>query len=517
MRGVRVAVWGLGRQGGGVGVTRWLAGQGARVAVVDRASPATLSESLAAIADLPVELCLGREDEAVLLSQELVIINPAIDPKHNPFLFKLLESGRPWTTEINLFLDRCPARVVGVTGSFGKSTTSAMIHAILEAHFAAKGSNEELLSYGRGSAGSERGSRAWLGGNIGTSLLPALNKIQEDDIVVLELSSAQLELLHPATRRPDLAVLTNLHPHHLDRHGTLDQYARAKLAILGVDFLSQPTLGERFAPSSPCSTRCAAGAAPARNAAGANAAEFFGGEWRGIAAQAVLVLGEVVPTAQLPFLNATTRLGHRLRTLQPIERLASDFKFETRLPFEIKLPGEHNRKNAALAIAVAKELGILDGVIKAGLSSFPGLSHRLEFVAEIGGTHYWNDSKATSPGGLPLAIRALGHAEVVIVGGSPIDEPFGEAAKAMEKSARVVICMAATGSAWAGELSRLALPPKVIIVVERVEEAVAYAREIARKGENVLFCPCSPSFDQFSNFQERGAAFKTAVRRLANG
>ncbi len=217
LTGVRTLVVGLGRFGGGVCVTKWLVRQGAIMTVTDQANADSLGESLEAIADLPVTLCLGGHDDYDLSQTDLVIVNPAVHKSRSGLFREILHRKIPWTTEINLFCERCPAPVVGVTGSYGKSTTSAMLAHVLEACL-------------RGPAAQFSGVH--LGGNIGRSLLEDLPEIQPTDWVVLELSNAQLEDINRIEWTPAVAVITNLFPHHLDRYENFEGYIQAKLNLV---------------------------------------------------------------------------------------------------------------------------------------------------------------------------------------------------------------------------------------------------------------------------------------------
>ncbi len=208
----RVIVMGLGRFGGGVGVTRWLATRGADVLVTDTAAADRLTESVVSLADLQVRYQLGRHDEVNLNDTDLLVVSPAVDKRRSAFFQAAVRRGIPWTTEINLFVSRCPARIVGVTGTAGKSTTAAMIHAILR------------------SAANE--SRCFLGGNIGKSLLPELNDMSERDNIVLELSSFQLEDACNVEPFVHIGVFLNCKPNHLDRHPTFEQYLDCKLNLI---------------------------------------------------------------------------------------------------------------------------------------------------------------------------------------------------------------------------------------------------------------------------------------------
>jgi len=203
-----VTVIGLGRFGGGIAVTRWLVEQGAKVLVTDRDPAEKLSDSIKALEGLPVQWRLGGHRDEDFTDTDLVVASPAV-PLDNSFLAAARQAGVPITTEIKLFIERCPASILGVTGTKGKSTTTAMLGAILSSRF-----------------------RTWVGGNIGRSLLFDLPDIGKKDPVVLELSSYMLEHLRPMAWSPHVAVVTMLAPDHLEWHGSFEAYARAKRTIM---------------------------------------------------------------------------------------------------------------------------------------------------------------------------------------------------------------------------------------------------------------------------------------------
>ncbi len=219
--GKKVVVMGLGRFGGGVGVSRWLAGQDARVTVTDQSPAATLQSAMAQLADLPIEYQLGSHDPAILEKCDLLVVNPAVDKTRSEFFQRALRLKITLTTEMNLFVQRCPAKIIGITGTVGKSTTTAMIHHLLSA---------VLQNRHEPPGGGRR--RCWMGGNIGRSLLGDLRKIKAEDLVVLELSSFMLEDTPWVQFSPHVAVVTNLRANHLDRYGSLPSYAAAKQNIL---------------------------------------------------------------------------------------------------------------------------------------------------------------------------------------------------------------------------------------------------------------------------------------------
>jgi UDP-N-acetylmuramoylalanine--D-glutamate ligase len=217
LAGLHVVVMGLGRFGGGIGVTRYLVAQGARVTVTDQTDERALAESIARLSGLPVELRLGGHTESDLDGAELLVVSPAVDKRTSAFFQAACRRGLPWTSEMNLFLERCPARLIGITGSAGKSTTCAMLGAILN----------RAAEAGAGGLG-----RVWIGGNIGVSLLDELCRMTPADTVLLELSSFQLEDAAGLGRSPEVAAITNVAPNHLDRHGTFENYLSAKLNII---------------------------------------------------------------------------------------------------------------------------------------------------------------------------------------------------------------------------------------------------------------------------------------------
>lgn len=210
VRNKRVTVAGLGRFGGGIAVAKWLVEQGAKVLITDQASEADLKDSVARLGNLPVELKLGTQQAGDFMppAADLVVASPAIPP-NNPFLMAAAQSGVPVTTEIRLFVERCPATILGVTGTKGKSTTSTMLGHILRSKF-----------------------KSWVGGNIGGSLLSELGNIESTDIVVLELSSYMLYHLGFMRWSPHVALLTMLASDHLEWHGSAAAYLDAKRNIV---------------------------------------------------------------------------------------------------------------------------------------------------------------------------------------------------------------------------------------------------------------------------------------------
>ncbi len=481
-RGRRATIMGLGHFGGGVAAARWLARQGAIVTVTDLADENTLADSLALLADVPVvAVHLGGHREEDFRDADLVVVNPAVRPD-NPWLDTARRAGATLRTEIELFMENCPARIVGVTGSNGKSTTAAMIASILrcrggQSHF--RGDDAGLtgdvsLAAKIGTVPSASVHRTFLGGNIGGSLLEQLPQIGRDDWVVLELSSFQLRHFRcPHTPcagsahgvcRLHIAVVTGCTPNHLDWHRSFADYAAAKQRIL-------------------------AGQTP-DDFAVLNARDVEVATWR------PLVRGHLVPLPSPPAPLACTGKGS-----SPLPPLA--------------VPGEHNRINAACAAAAAMAAGCGNGEVRQGLRQFVGLPQRLESIADITGRRFYNDSASTTPESTVAALRSLDVHVWLLAGGAAKGCDFGPLTAEIVRRAR--------GAAFFGAvreelLERVASIDRRFpcIAVETLDEALRWCWMRCRSGEAIVLSPGCAGTDQFRNYRHRGEHFVELVGRLHN-
>lgn len=437
---------GLGRFGGGLGAARWLAAQGADVLVTDTATETDLAgplEQLRGLIDAgAVTLRLAAHNVADFTDTDLVVANPAVPtPWENRFLRAAEAAGVQITTEIRLLVERLPNRdrTIGVTGTAGKSTTTAMI-----AHILRKSLPER-----------EPEARVWLGGNIGGSLLAHLEEMTERDWVVLELSSAMLHWLGGEDGwSPAIGVVTNLAPNHLDWHGTVEHYANAKRAILA-----------HRAPEAravlPGSLR----------------------EW-GRAADLVLADG-------------------------------------AQRPLDLAVPGAHNRRNARCALAAASiALGVDADPV--ALADFPGLPHRLQLVAgDRDSVRFVNDSKCTTPEATILAVEAFeedaqraGRPIVRLIAGGYDKKIDLSSLKKIAPRLAGAYTIGATGPVIAKHLAASGSTPRHCATLD---EAVQQAARDASPGEVILLSPACASWDQFTNFEERGDRFAALARRHAAG
>jgi len=481
LAGRRVLVMGLGRFGGGTGVTRWLVGQGAEVTVTDLADEASLAESLKQLSGLPVKYRLGSHDEADLDTADLLVVNPAVDKKRSVFFQSAVARGIPWTSENNLFFERCAGQIVGVTGSIGKSTTTAMIGEVLQAAFAAR----------------PNPPRVWVGGNIGRSLLDELPNIRRQDVVILELSSFQLEDLAQIRMGPNHAVITNLRPNHLDRYDdNAEAYYDAKMNI--VRFLrphgsivfnaDDAELSQRLSRVRP--DEVDSGYKRPVSLAGRNA-------WVHVEDDAIVMLDERRGAA------TGGRGIDRLGRFEPVIRIG-----------EMGAPGRHNVYNAMLAVNVGMLFDATRESMAAALRAFRGLPHRLEYVGEVDGVRYYNDSKSTTPDSAITALEAFEAPIVAIVGGYDKKSPFGELGRSLAERASGVVCLGATRTVIADEIrrNRQRRTRPVVRIADGFEQAVAAARSLAEPGSVVLLSPACASWDMFANYEERGDLFKQIIR-----
>jgi len=480
----RVLVVGLGRFQGGVAVSRWLAEQGARLTITDQAAADTLQSSLASLEDLDINMQLGSHDPNILANIDLAIINPAVNKHRSTFFTEIIKRDIAWTTEINLFCQRCPATVIGVTGTFGKSTTSAML-----AH---------VLSHQR-VAPHTPFTNIHLGGNIGRSLLPQLTEMRPSDLVVLELSSAQLEDLPAIPWQPDVAIIMNLSPQHLDRHQTFEKYALAKRNILG-----------------------------------------DGNIKKGI------VIGPLDEEAEALFMQKLSASNnHIIHPTMPAEAI------------KLRIPGYHNQANASTVLAACQLLGIKDTPARQALATFQGLPHRLEHVGTIDGADYYNDSKSTALKATISAVQSLNGPIIAIVGGQRKSQPLDEWAAIMANRCRAIICIGESGGDFAqairkqcallneprakynpdtsgaradtpqDQTAQSSNPRKMnspinveqqplncaVQEFDAMDEALSYARKVAGPGDAVLFSPGAASFDKFNNYEHRGDVFVESFRK----
>jgi len=449
-KGMRATVMGLGTFGGGLGSARFLAEHGARVTVTDTKSPEQLAASVTRLSDLDIRFVLGGHAMEDFTSADIVVASPAV-PRTSKFIDAARNTGARLTTEIELFVDRCPSIICGITGSNGKSTTVSMLGSILESD----------------------GRKSWVGGNIGGSLLAALPEMGVDDIVVLELSSFQLEWLRDTCWSPHIAAVLNILPNHLDRHGTIGDYTEAKAAILDNQSTDDRVVLVRDDPGS-------------RSLCSRSRGKIL---W--VSAEHDIP-GIVVENGMI--------LERRYRTVTPIIRVK-----------DLNIIGNHMITNALVATACAVTLECSLLTIKKGLRRFSGLPHRLEFVGEVAGVRFVNDSKATTPDAAAAAAEAFDGKVIPILGGYDKEVTFTGMAARMAKRIQWAALIGQTAPMITGELNAVGVKTSVFATLEEAFDACV-AR--ASWGSTVLLSPGCASYDMFRDYEERGELFKACVRRL---
>lgn len=454
---------GLGLFGGGVGISRWLHKAGAKITVTDLRKPAELKESLLALSDLKgITYHLGEHWDADFTKTDLIAVNPAVPPD-SPYLMLAKKNHIPLETENNLFFQLCPAPIIGITGSNGKTTTSYLIAEML------KGAGRNI----------------WLGGNIGKkSLLEKVHHIKKDDIVILELSSFQLEDLNRIKKSPYISVITNIAINHLDRHKTMNNYIKAKKSIIRHQGESDYVI--------------------------LNLDDNEVRQWSKESRGKTLYF-----SGRKHYYNGAFIHNNKIHiSSNGNKRIICAIS-------DIRLPGDFNRENITAALAVAGIFNIPIAHLAKVIRTFPGVEHRLEFVAEVNGVKYYNDSIATNPVSTIGAINAVSGNIHLILGGYDKLLPFDGLTKAIINNYQRIKSIILLG-VTADKIERALLKygpghlqkDMVILRARSLTETVLLARRIAKSGDTVLLSPACASFDMFRNFAERGRMFKEIVKSL---
>jgi len=475
LRGKRVTVLGLGREG--TALTRFLVQQGARVTATDLKSAEALP-GLTELADLPVHYCLGGHPLEVL-DCDVLFISPGV-PLDAPMVVEARRRGLLLSSESRLFCRLCPADIVGITGSSGKTTTATLVARMLEA---ALSKLEET-----------RRKRVHLGGNIGQPLIGKLPQMQPHDLVVMELSSFQLDFFGPLLDAephrdlvsplfpaggwsPPVAAVLNVTPNHLDRHPTMQAYIAAKLKILSHQRSQDHALLGWDDPI----------------------ARSF--EHHCLGQVAFFSVRERVPRGA--YLKGDSLL------LRDDEREAVICTIN-----EVCLRGLHNVANVLAACAIASQLGVPAQDMAQVIRSFTGLEHRLEPLRRWRGVWYYNDSIATSPERAVAALNSFAEPIVLLAGGRDKHLPWDDWANLVSRKVVHVILFGEAAALIERALNQLGRQAPPIHRAESLAEAVEVAQAVAEPGQVVLFSPGGTSFDAFRDYVERGEAFKHLVQAL---
>jgi UDP-N-acetylmuramoylalanine--D-glutamate ligase len=442
----RVLVVGLARTG--TVASLFAAGYGATVTGTDEKPESQLEETATKLRAAGVKLMFGGHTPEIFLEQDLVVVSPGV-PASLPALALARKAGIPIWSEVELAWRFLRGKLVAITGSNGKTTTTTLVAHML------KGAGIPTLA----------------GGNIGVPLLSLVESSTDSSVAVAELSSFQLETIE--TLRPEVGVLLNLTPDHLDRHQSFEHYASAKMrlfenqldrdaAVLNAD---DPEVTKRM-PSEPHI--------------------YWFSRQKRVAQGTFLRDGQIIFRAE----GSEVAVGSR---------------------DEVPLRGEHNLENVLAACAAAYLAGATAPAIAEGIRTFRGVEHRLEFVAEIAGVQFYNDSKATNVDSAIKAVEALPGRLIVILGGTDKGSPYTPLRGLLHERAALAILMGAATEKIAADLGD-AVP---LYRAGTLDRAVQLAAEHAQPGDIVLLAPACSSFDQFENYERRGWAFKRFVEKLA--
>ncbi|MFQ5941991.1 MAG: UDP-N-acetylmuramoyl-L-alanine--D-glutamate ligase [Anaerolineales bacterium] len=450
--GVRVVVLGLARQG--KALTRYLAEHGAEVVASDlkREDELPLDE----LSDLEVHFELGDHPQELLDEADLLCLSGGI-PADLPLAQQARLQGIRVANDSQLFLENSPAPVMGITGSAGKTTTT------------------ELLGRMARASAENTGRTAWVGGNIGRPLIADLDEIEQDDLIVMELSSFQLELM---TASPQIAAVLNLTPNHLDRHRTMEAYSAAKANILNFQLETDTAVLGRG----------------------------DSGSW-GLRNYAQ---GRVLGFDVRPFEGEGTYIEGGQVRLQMDGEESKLFSVGA-----VELRGPHNLLNVLAACAIGGAAGIEQQAMLAGVEGFTGVEHRLEFVRNVAGADWYNDSIATSPERSVAAIRSFGEPLILLAGGRDKDLDWSELITLITQRIDHLVLFGESAP-MIQELMHKAPGerPYSLDMADGLEQAVHAAAEAAEEGDVVLLAPGGTSFDEFVDFAVRGERFKDLVNSL---
>jgi len=445
LKGKKVLVVGLGKSG--LAAALFLRRRGAQVTVSDIRSAEALANDIPSLLEEGINVEAGGHGLLTFRRQDLIVVSPGV-PLDTPELAQVRSFGLPVIGELELAARFLKGKTLAITGSNGKTTTTSLVGEILKA----------------------AGLPTLVGGNIGVPVVALIEESTDETWSVLEVSSFQLETTEQF--RPAIAVILNITPDHLDRHGTFENYALAKERIFAVqnkeDFLVLNADNARAA-----------------SAASRSSARVY---WFSLE----------IPVSQ----------GAWVDEGQIMYRASKDAHAETIMPLAgIPLKGEHNVENVLAAVCASRLAGASPGIIRHAVESFRAVEHRLEYVDTINGVEFYNDSKATNVDATAKAIAAFPGGIHLILGGKDKNSDYTQLADLLRSRVRAVYTIGAAAAKIESQLRGVV----AIHSCETLERAVTTAAAAAHPGEVVLLAPACSSFDQFESYEHRGRIFKELV------
>lgn len=425
------------------------------ITVFDKRTDEELIETINLFKDMDISYSLGQDYLKNLKGFEYIFRSPGIRFDIHE-LIEEKNNGAIVTSEMETFMEICPAKIIAVTGSDGKTTTTTIIHDILKKH----------------------GYRCWLGGNLGIPLLDKIDEIKEDDMVILELSSFQLQTIK---KSPSISVITNISPNHLDIHKSYDEYVDSKKNI----FIHQNTGGKVVLNYDNDMTN--------------NLSKEIKTNFVFFSRLNKLKTGFFVDNGKIVYSEGS---------------LVSEILNVN----DIRIPGKHNVENYLAAIAAIYPFVNTES-IKYVAKTFNGVEHRIELVRELNGIKFFNSSIDSSPNRTIAALTTFQNRVILLAGGKDKNIPYEQLGHYLVECVKSLILIGPTGpiieKALINELNRLNRENTIpVYYCDTYAEMVKKAYNIAKPGDIVLLSPASTSFDMFANFEERGKLFKKLVNEL---
>jgi len=483
-KGKRVLVLGAARQG--IALARWLARHGASVTISDQKTADELAEARGALKDMPIRWALGGHPLQLLDDTDVLCLSGGV-PVTIPIVQEALRRGVQLSNDTQIFMELAPCRTVGITGSAGKTTTTALVGDMAKAAF-------RIGDKAGSAAPATSAPTAYVGGNIGDPLLNHVDAMKPMDLAILEISSFQLEQMNVS---PDVAAILNITPNHLDRHPSMEAYTAAKARLI----------------------------------------EFQdAGDWA--------ILGRDDPGAW----DLRARVRGRLTSFgfsQPPDGGGGTYfedgilyLSERNVPIpllrreQIPLRGDHNVLNVLAAFAIGHAAGLPVDAMLIAAEEFRGVAHRLQFVRELRGAAWYDDSIATTPERVIAAVRAFDEPIVLLLGGRDKKLPWDDLAQLVcervdhvvlfgEAADKISLALAEARAVQSSEeIPTRSEPasanrPLSISRAGPLREAIAKASEIAKPGDVVLLAPGGTSFDEFKDFEDRGDQYRSWVQALS--
>jgi UDP-N-acetylmuramoylalanine--D-glutamate ligase len=448
LKNKRVLVVGLGKSG--LSAAMFLRVQGARVTVSDTRSAVALAKEIPALLEAGIMVESGGHGLLTFRRQDLIVVSPGV-PMDTPEVKQAKAFGLPVIGELELASRFLQGQIVAITGSNGKTTTTTLVGKIF----------------------TDAGLPALVGGNIGLPVIDLVGKSTPETTCVLEVSSFQLETVEEF--HPRIAVVLNITPDHLDRHGSFENYAAAKTRITerqGANDFLVLNAEDKAAQMVALKTK----------------AQIYWFSMRRPIKQGAFVYGESIVFV--------AREGAKSEPVMPVS--------------EIPLKGSHNVENVLAAVCVARLAGISAAAIRSGVGSFKAVEHRLELVKSVHGVEFYNDSKATNVDAAMKAIASFEGGVHLILGGKDKDSDYSLMAELLKERVKAVYTI---GTA-AEKIERQLQGVVKIVQAETMQVAVTDAAKAAVSGDVVLLSPACSSFDQFENYEHRGQVFRQLVSEL---